>query len=193
MSDIYKSATKDGFKLEVVYDEFPESPRDWSNLGMMVCWHRRYSLGDKHNYNNPIDFKEEINDTNAIILPLYLYDHSGITMSINPFSCSWDSGQVGYIYAMFDKIKEEYSVIEISEELRQKVSTYLKGEVETYDKYLRGDIYGFRISKINDCSTCHHKEYEEIDSCYGFYGTDFKENGMMDHIEDKYHYLFAEL
>ena len=34
-----------------------------------------------------------------VILPLYLYDHSGITMNTCGFSCPWDSGQVGWIYA----------------------------------------------------------------------------------------------
>lgn len=115
MSDIYKQVTKDGFKLEILHDEDAESPREWDNLGTMVCWHSRYNLGDKHNYIDSDDFKEEINDSNSIILPLYLYDHSGITISTGPFSCSWDSGQVGYIYVTFEKIKEEYSVTEITE------------------------------------------------------------------------------
>ena len=30
----------------------------------------------------------------AIVQPLYLYDHGGITMNTTGFSCSWDSGQV---------------------------------------------------------------------------------------------------
>lgn len=42
-----------------------------------------------------------------IILPLYLYDHGGITISTRPFSCPWDSGQVGYIYASKDKFRKE--------------------------------------------------------------------------------------
>ena len=41
-----------------------------------------------------------------VILPLYLYDHSGITISTRPFSCPWDSGQVGWIYASKDTFRE---------------------------------------------------------------------------------------
>lgn len=33
-----------------------------------------------------------------IFMPLFLYDHSGITMNTCGYSCRWDSGQVGYIY-----------------------------------------------------------------------------------------------
>jgi len=31
--------------------------------------------------------------------PVYAYIHGGITVSLNPFSCHWDSGQLGYIWA----------------------------------------------------------------------------------------------
>lgn len=41
-----------------------------------------------------------------VILPLYLYDHSGITISTGPFSCPWDSGQVGWIYAPKDTFRK---------------------------------------------------------------------------------------
>lgn len=43
-----------------------------------------------------------------IVLPLHLYDHSGITMSTGGFSCPWDSGQVGYIYVTPKALEEEY-------------------------------------------------------------------------------------
>lgn len=41
-----------------------------------------------------------------VILPLYLYDHSGITISTEPFSCPWDSWQVGWIYAPKDTFRK---------------------------------------------------------------------------------------
>ena len=43
-------------------------------------------------------------------LPLYLYDHSGITMNTGGFSCSWDSGQMGWIYATKEDIQKEYGL-----------------------------------------------------------------------------------
>jgi len=43
-----------GVKTAVILrDTEPLHPRqDWDNLGKMVCWHPRYSLGDKHRYSN---------------------------------------------------------------------------------------------------------------------------------------------
>ena len=79
----------------------------------MCCFHKRYSLGDKHSIDNSQfedwDEVEEylIKEEKAIvILPLYLYDHSGITISTAPFSCNWDSGQIGFIYTTEKRIKE---------------------------------------------------------------------------------------
>lgn len=57
-------------------------------------------------------------------------------------------------------------------------------EVKTFDQYLRGEIYGFIIETVDG---------EHLDSCWGFYGEDPEENGMKDHIEEKYHYLFEKL
>jgi len=33
---------------KIVADMNPESPREWDNVGTMVCSHRRYNLGDEH-------------------------------------------------------------------------------------------------------------------------------------------------
>jgi len=79
--------------------------------------------------------KTKLVDTEDVhtILPLYLYDHSGITISTSPFGCNWDSGQVGWVFITNQTIKEEG----IDE---SKVEEYLKSEVETYDQYLTGEV-----------------------------------------------------
>ena len=37
--------------LSIIQDVDAEDPRNWDNLGTMICFHRRYSLGDKHDYS----------------------------------------------------------------------------------------------------------------------------------------------
>jgi hypothetical protein len=39
------------YEIQIIPDSDPESPREWDNLGTMICQHRRYNLGDKHNYD----------------------------------------------------------------------------------------------------------------------------------------------
>ena len=48
----------------------------------------------------------------VIILPLYLYDHSGIAIKVGSFICKavhaeWDSGKIGFIYATKEDIKKK--------------------------------------------------------------------------------------
>lgn len=147
-------------------------------------------------------------------LPLWLYDHSGITMScgarVYPYNDSWDSGQVGWIVTLKKTIMEvcgvEYVLDENGERIkvehpcdgasstwsyltrpltdetwRQRAIEIMKSEVEVYDQYLRGDVYGFNLyeSEIPDDED-GDPDWNEIDSCWGFYGTDIVENGIAD-------------
>lgn len=122
------------------------NPREDDNLGLMICSHKRYNLGDKHDFNfdNHNNWDEAENAIKkqydvAVILPLYLYDHSGITMATKPFSCRWDSGQVGFIVVSKKKIRDEYKVKRISNELIKKVTKVLEAEVKGYDNYIMGN------------------------------------------------------
>jgi len=175
------------YLIEIYQDTDTESPREWDNLGTMVCFHRRYDLGDKHDYDSDDysgweEMKEAIIKQEKVhtILPLYLYDHSGITISTGPFSCNWDSGQIGWIFVSKEKVKEEGMD-------ESKVEDYLKGEVKTYDQYLTGDVYGYRIYEVITCSLGHDHE-EDLHSCGGFYGEDYclqEAKDIVNHLIEK--------
>ena len=236
-------AYQEPYLLQVMYDTDPLNPReDYDNFGHMVCWHSRYNLGDKHDYEDTnelfqrlvldsisadtvIDFvksgkaegirlvqnadtsqweiqsmssyykdwrsdyifydsfessKQEIFESlvdslsnkdlyalaseKNIILPLNLYDHGGISMSVSSFlgraqHAEWDSGQVGWIFATPQEIQKEYG--DLSAESFEKAKSLLCGEVETYNYYLTGQCYGFRL----------YENGEEIDNCWGFLGS----------------------
>lgn len=161
------------YRIDIIQDESPESPRTWDNLGTMVCSHNRYDLGDKHNYRfndyqNWDDLEKAIikNEKVGAILPLYLYDHSGITMNTTGFGCQWDSGQVGFIYVSKETILKEYGGKIVTKKLKERAEGHLKSEVNTYDQYLTGDVYGYSIFKVEN------GEEEELDSCWGYYGTE---------------------
>tara|TARA_R100001510_G_C7640504_1_gene198170 strand:- start:665 stop:1246 length:582 start_codon:yes stop_codon:yes gene_type:complete len=170
--------------LKVEQDTFPLNPReDWDNLGNMICFHNNYTLGDYElsKEYKPEDYYKLKKRKDVVILPLYLYDHGGITMNTTGFSCPWDSGQVGFIYVTHETIRKEFGVKRVSKELREKVKGYLKGEVNVYDQYITGDVYSFFIYQKETCNLgCEHEEFE--DSCGGFFGYDIKKNGILDHI-----------
>ena len=100
----------------------------------------------------------------AVMLPNYLYDHSGITMRCEPFSSPWDSGQVGYIYATPAMIRKEYGCKSITKDIRDKVRKCLEGEVEAYDQYLTGDVWGIIVEDMYG---------NTVDACWGFYGYEY--------------------
>jgi hypothetical protein len=104
-----------------------------------------------------------------VILPLFLYDHSGITMSTQPFSCRWDSGQVGWVYMTHEDAENNYGKDYESKET--EIIKNMIGEVKTYDAYLRGDVCGYQIYKVETCDKGHEHE-DELDACWGYYGED---------------------
>jgi len=173
------------YRLKIVQDTDAESPRTGNdNLGTMVCWHRKYNLGDKHLFQSPEDFKEEINERNALILPLHLYDHTVLALSIESFAgkaphAAWDSSQIGYIYITHGRIANEYG--RASPETIEEARRVLKAEVHEYNHFLQGDVYGFRILDGN----------EEIDSCWGFIGDmDEVMEVMKENVSKEMRYLF---
>lgn len=143
-----------GFTIHVDTDDSLIDPRSDCPFGTMVCFHRRYRLGDvgKHSWTNAADFKEWLEDMerhgNAISLPLYLYDHGTIAMSTKSFigrapHAEWDSGQVGVIYATHNDSMETFG--QGLDKMEKKVLALLRSEVEHYDRYLRGEVYQFNV------------------------------------------------
>lgn len=104
------------------------------------------------------------------VYPVYVYQHGGIMLSLSPFSCPWDSGKVGIVFVPKKKAMEEFD--EDETEAERKTHALVKAEIETYGAYLNGDVYGYTI---------YDSQEEEVDSCWGFYGSDPEKNGMAEH------------
>lgn len=161
----------DGLTIKVWQDGDPDDPRDWDNLGTMTCFHRRYSLGDEHSMSQD-ELREIVAREDVVSLPLYLLDHSGITMrtgSAEFRACdpqAWDWGMVGYIWVERDKVLKECP---LEAPWREWAERILQGEVETYDDYLTGNVYGYTIETASG---------DVLDSCFGYYG-DPKESDLI--------------
>ena len=154
MNDIIETIEYKNYKIQVCYDTFPDNPRNWDNLGVINCFHKRYNLGEAHNFNEPQELIEwiEANSDKIYYLPLYMYEHGNITISATPFQCRFDSGQIGFIYitkelAETEGIKKPYDL--------------LAHEIKVYDHYLKGETYGAMILDQSG---------EVIDSQFGYLG-----------------------
>ena len=161
--------------LEIVYDEdmSSENVREGS-VGKMLCSHRNYSLGDIQ-IKSQDEFDEYLK-VKHFKMPLYLLDHSGLSMRTTKFyedPQGWDSGMVGYIYITHDEIRKEYGVKKITSKILKQIESYFITQVKEYSLYLEGSIYGFQLYNVKNCDLEHeHKEIE--DSCYGFIDTSDK-------------------
>ena len=131
------------------------NPRDWDHTSTMACFHRSYTLGDENDYrsddyDNWDEMEEAIKEGSApdCILPLSLYDHSGLSMSVGR-SSGWDSGQVGFIFGTCEE-----------GETPEQLEARLRYEVDLYDRYIRGEIYQFTV--VDSLG-------EVLESCTGFF------------------------
>ena len=162
------------YELKIEHDNDPMNPRtDWDNITTMICLGKYSYLGDKHDYKSS-DFdsweglKEQIESDNKVLFikPLYVYDHSGITISTSPFSCQWDTSRVGWVF-----ITEKQLNLMCGEDFKRDEETLnciLNSEVKTYDEYLTGNVYQYTIYEIETCELGHeHKSV--IESCGSYY------------------------
>ena len=180
--DAIKIVENENVRFSIFPDVDPINPiDDYDHEERMVCFHRRYRLGNNHNYRQDdysswAELKRAIlrDNKGAVILPLYLYDHSGITMKTTPFGDPWDSGQVGFIYITKEGMKKYYGE-SMPRYWRKRANEILVGAVKTYDDYLTRNVYGFKVERKVE------GEWEEEDSCWGFIG-DIETSGIMDEM-----------
>ena len=101
-----------------------------------------------------------------VSLPLWLYDHGGITIGcgdlVYPYDDRWDSGLVGWI--VYARQADD------GEDWREKAFARMRAEVEEYDHYLTGEVYGFTL----------YENGEETDTIWSYYGSDLTQNGILD-------------
>lgn len=207
-------------RIRIVHDDIPcEGPRDWCNITYMACPHRRYDLGDNETTlgfnatqlatelcsnppewshgNFPDDFGTVLTrDYDAMImLPLYLYDHSGLTMHVGAFSSNmlpqghaqYDTMFCGYIYMTRKQIHENYPDWKrLTAARKERLFEIMQSDVEIYNDHLCGAVFGW-VVEMQTCEKCDTWEHEE--SCYGYYGFDIKKNGILEAVQyylDKY-------
>ena len=189
MRDVVIKRRGNSLKVKLDNSYQVTDPREDDNLGHVICWHRRYSLGDSNEFYRPCDFQAfaEVNKDNMYcILNVYMYDHTGIALSTEPFNDRFDSGQVGYIYCTKqDVLNHGYSFDDYD-----KVEQTLKNELVDYNDYINEahEYYAYEITDEDD---------NIVDNMTGFSISNNNNITMLKEMQkcadDKFHYLFNEL
>jgi len=149
-----------GCTIKIEYDTDPMDPRkEFHTLGTIfaLCHNRTLSDDDAE---DPREWTREEQDQ-YISLPVYMYDHSGVLLSTTPFSCPWDSGQVGRIYVSKEKVRKEYGWKRLSEARVDNIKECLRQEIKVLSDYMSGSVYGHIVEA---------EDGDVIDSCWGYYG-----------------------
>ncbi len=152
-------------KVIIERDSDPTDPREGEPFGRIIHWHRRYNMGFRTDKIDREAADDWLRDA-AVKLPIYMYDHGGVSLATTPFGCNFDSGQVGWVYVNHQDIRDGKVTLAQAEEILRK-------EIKLQDQYIKGEVYGVRIVD---------EDGEDMDSVWGFYGDDWKDNGIMDHV-----------
>lgn len=157
--------THNGRKVQIFFDEDPPNPcKDYDQLTTLACWHRRANLGNRRieggiSASLLVGELERGGEKVLAILPLYLYQHGGMSMSTGSFSCPFDSGQVGWGYVTQESAEKMGCVGPTYD--KAFFEKAITEDVETYNLYLTGQCYGYVVSGADG---------GELDSCWGFIG-----------------------
>jgi hypothetical protein len=144
-----------GYTIKIDIDENPIDPREDEDFDTMVCFHSRYSLGDKTDLKSDMfggwdELEKYLKKEKgaSVTMPLYLYDHSGISMKTYRHGqhSAWDCGMVGFIYTTKKDIKRFFGNKKLT---RAQIEKYLIQEVEIYNTYIMGMVYYFSIEDEN--------------------------------------------
>lgn len=158
--------------LEISYDNYPSSPREWSNLGYFITCDRDYYSPD---INNTIEhivketgdeasnqkehmelikkaIKKETGEKVVAIYPVVKYEHSGIAYKLGTVH-NFDYSNNGF-YIITDKTAKELGAS------KKSFLRIIAQELEVYNKYVNGEVYQFCLYNDNG---------EIVDSCSGFY------------------------
>lgn len=204
--------TKRALNITIQLDNDCENPLNWNDSIKVAYTSNRYILGNEEvndlsehimdlleygdEYRNRMydkygDLKElfnilleRLNKKGYVALPVYAYIHSGVTVATTPFSCGWDSGLSGFTYTKRTDYIKDFGLTKKNVK-NSAIENYLKSNLETFDTWLQGEVYYFAIE---DAETD-----DLLDSCGGFYGTDYA-NGMVEHINhEEYGYTKEEM
>jgi hypothetical protein len=161
-------AEKGNVKIFAIQDEDAENP--WKNWDLPFEWNlqaARYFSMRSENYPEDLEFVDgDQNHPDYWYEPVYAYIHSSVTVSITPFGCRWDSGVLGYCAVKRPSRGGEFKR---RAAFRKALASYVK----ILDDYLQGECYGYSVEV----------DGEEIDSCWGFIGSDHAESGLLDAIQ----------
>lgn len=183
--------------VEVCAEDYSyENPmKDWDHVPDIMLIHRYRGLATLD--DDPRDYSlREISKRYArdggLALPVYAYDHSGVSFSVSdgyPYNDPWDAGIAGIAYVSPEKARATWGETLTPRELREKCRDSIKSLVALMNAVAANECYFV---------TWYDTECNPVDSCGGFWKTDnysYEEmfHDMADMAPAEYQPLFERL
>ena len=159
------------YKLLIAHDELAGSPREDNCNQFCLALTGRYQRFDESDQKMEYLIRD-IKKGETLAFPVYCYEHGGVAFNLTGFSCPWDSGQIGFLYASKFNIYHQYGVRRISPKLKEKLRKNAESELQELEDYVMGRTYLYEL----------YKDEEEVGSCSGFLGDDHEKNGLFEHV-----------
>ena len=161
-----------GYTVQLIADQDAQSPEEWDSDEMFVVTTRNRSF---EVLRDGQDAKECMADKDLCkrywIFPAYAHVHSGVALSLTPFSDLWDSAQIGFVFVSKSEWRYRTRKTKRSEGAQKAAESHL----ETWNMYLRGDVWGYVIETPDG---------EQVDSCWGCYGLEYAKERALECVPD---------
>lgn len=162
-----------GCKVRIVLDADCDSPRTWTNLGILLCRHRKYALGDAWPFECASNSLDDIAKKAvayygpSMVFRVRAYDHSGLALHAygmeevpyGQMADPWDSGWIGIMVIPHQAIREWYGVSRVTKRYRERAKKIARQELADYETWINGGAIGYMIEDANG---------KVLDSCYGY-------------------------
>ena len=164
---------------------------DYEHLGTMITFdYDGLEIGDR-TYNFEAlcaEYEFVKKKENVYMKPLWIYNHSGYSLHFDRVD-QWDSGQIGFIYASKKDTFDYFGERATDDNWQQLAQEAFDDEIRLMNLWLIGEIYQYRLDlrHVVECNRDDGKRwwvenFEDFESCGGYYGWDIEKSGLIDDI-----------
>lgn len=181
-NDVIETEEYKGYHIDIIQDLNAESPRrDMDNMGLLyaVDQYRSYKevkayypFHDDYIYEDPeTDEPTDVEVLDDDIVDILVLTFDGNTIVAYDVDDDVPSRNFfGYLFATRKRVFEWLGFPmegELKKEEKDKVRKVLEEEIELYNTWGSGDVYGYVVRETED-------------SVWGFYGSDFEKSGLLE-------------
>ena len=161
---------------QFLYDDFMDN-----KCFTLAGYSRDYNLNetDISKPDSLSELKEIIEEKYNVhaILPLYMYEHSGVALSTSDFGDRWDSGCIGFVF-MTTEQGEELEIStgkELEITTQEKAEEWIKNGIKQWNKLNNQSIFSIEFFTVEKCNCCSHITENSVDWISGLFYEDLEQ------------------